>query len=167
MAASVGFAEVSGNRPAFPRLIAPPASSPAVRAVMQSNRASGTMPELALRSELHRRGLRYRVHHEPVSGLRCRADIVFSRPRIAVFVDGCFWHRCPLHGTSPQSNAPYWQVKLDRNVARDKRNDTALAAAGWIVVRVWEHEKVEDAADRIATLVTQVLARTAIDSTEH
>lgn len=111
------------------------------------------MPELALRSELHRRGLRYRVHHEPVSGLRCRADLTFPGPRLAVFVDGCFWHRCPEHGTSPESNAPYWQAKLDRNVARDRRNDAALAEAGWTVVRIWEHESVVEAADRVARLV--------------
>ena len=140
------------------RLPQPPApSTPGVRAVMQGNRAVDTLPELALRSELHRRGYRFRKAAAPVKGMRCRADIVFARARVAVFVDGCFWHRCPEHGTSPRTNSDYWQVKLDRNVARDRRNDDALAASGWAVVRVWEHEDVLDAADRIeATLDRRV-----------
>jgi len=135
---------------------------------MQGNRASDTGPELALRSELHRRGLRYRVHYTPVVGLRCRADVVFPKARIAVFVDGCFWHRCPEHGTSPTTNAPYWQAKLDRNTARDRRNDIALVEAGWTVVRVWEHERAQDAADRVEWLVQQVVGegRTVVSAVE-
>ncbi|MGI8519748.1 MAG: very short patch repair endonuclease [Actinomycetota bacterium] len=108
-----------------------------------------TIPELALRRELHRRGLRYRVDLAPLKGLRRRADVVFTRHRLAVFVDGCFWHRCPLHGTSPKNNADWWRVKLDRNVERDKNTDAALAGAGWTVVRVWEHEEAKVAADRV------------------
>jgi len=127
----------------------PPPSTPGVRSVMQGNRGADTRPERALRSELHRRGNRFRKTVAPVKGLRCRADIVFARARVAVFVDGCFWHRCPEHGTSPRTNSDYWQVKLDRNVARDRRNDDALVASGWAVVRVWEHEDVLDAANRV------------------
>jgi DNA mismatch endonuclease, patch repair protein len=137
----------------------PPPSTPGVRAAMQGNRAADTRPELAVRSELHRRGNRFRKTVAPVKGLRCRADIVFARARVAVFVDGCFWHRCPEHGTSPRSNSDYWQIKLDRNVARDRRNDHALAASGWHVVRVWEHEDVLDAADRIEAVLQSRVPR--------
>lgn len=132
---------------------APPAGSLSVRRVMQRNTSTDTKPEAAVRSELHRRGLRYRKHSRPVSTIRCRADLVFAKARVAVFVDGCFWHRCPIHGTSPRSNSEYWAAKLDRNVARDRANDAALRHAGWRVVRVWEHEEPEAAADRIARVV--------------
>src|SRR5438105_437916 len=104
----------------------PPASSPAARATMQANRRRDTGPELALRRELHRRGLRFRVDHPPVSGLQCRADMVFTRARVAVFVDGCFWHGCPEHGTLPRANGEWWRAKLEANAARDRRNDLAL-----------------------------------------
>lgn len=120
---------------------------------MQANRGSDTRPEVALRSELHRRGLRFRKATAPASGVRCRADLVFTRVRVAVFVDGCFWHRCPLHGTQPQTNSEYWQAKLDGNVARDRRNDRALLDSGWVVVRVWEHEAVAAAADRVEAAI--------------
>jgi DNA mismatch endonuclease (patch repair protein) len=116
---------------------------------MRANRGHNTGPELALRRELHRRGLRYRVHTAPVPGLRCRPDVVFSRARVVVFVDGCFWHRCPAHGTSPAANGEWWRRKLDTNVARDRRNDRQLSQAGWSVVRVWEHEDPTEAADRV------------------
>lgn len=134
---------------------APPASTSAVRAVMQGNRSADTRPELALRSELHRRGLRFRKHLAPIRGLRCRADVVFQTERVAVFCDGCYWHRCPDHGTEPATHSAYWTAKLDRNVVRDRRNDEALAAAGWRVVRVWEHEDATAAADRVETAVRE------------
>jgi DNA mismatch endonuclease (patch repair protein) len=120
---------------------------------MRGNRSVDTRPELALRSELHRRGFRFRKAAAPVPGVRCRADVVFARARVAVFIDGCFWHRCPEHGISPRTNTDYWQAKLDRNVARDRRNNDALQASGWTVVRVWEHEDIVDAADRITDLL--------------
>lgn len=104
---------------------------------------------MALRRELHRRGLRFRVDHSPVVGLRCRADIVFTKARVAVFVDGCFWHRCPDHGTLPRANGDWWRAKLDLNVARDRRNDESFEAAGWRVIRIWEHEPLFEAADRV------------------
>jgi DNA mismatch endonuclease, patch repair protein len=110
---------------------------------MRGNRGADTAPEVALRSALHRRGLRFRKNVQAVPGLRCRPDVVFTARRVAVFLDGCYWHRCPEHGVSPRRNAGYWSAKLDRNVARDRRNDEALAAAGWKVVRVWEHEPIE------------------------
>jgi DNA mismatch endonuclease (patch repair protein) len=122
---------------------------------MQGNRKRDTRPELALRSELHRRGLRYRIDAKPVGSLRCRADIVFRRQRVAVFVDGCFWHGCPEHGTRPRTNASYWSAKIARNVERDRLNDAELSGAGWTVVRVWEHELPSDAANRIARLLAR------------
>ncbi len=117
---------------------------------MQGNRGRDTRPELAIRSELHRRGLRYRVDVQPEKGLRCRADVVFRRQKVAVFIDGCFWHGCPDHGTKPTTNASYWKAKIARNVERDRRNDTFLGAAGWTVIRVWEHDPPREAATRIA-----------------
>src|SRR5262245_53662406 len=99
-----------------------------------------TAPEVNLRRELHRRGLRFRVSSPPLEGLRSRADIVFIGPRIAIYVDGCFWHSCPEHGTVPSSNREWWSHKLERNRARDRACDQALSSAGWRVVRVWEHE---------------------------
>ena len=107
---------------------------------------AATSPELALRRELHRRGLRFRVNDPRLPG---RPDVVFPRAKIAVFVDGCFWHRCPDHGTLPRNNRTWWQRKLDRNVSRDRANDTALAELGWKVLHVWEHEAVASAADRV------------------
>jgi len=121
---------------------------------MRANRARDTGPELGVRRELHRRGLRYRVHGQPVPGLRCRPDIIFVRERVAVFVDGCFWHLCPEHGTSPAANGEWWRHKLEANVERDRRNDAALGAAGWHVVRVWEHEAPVEAADRVSQVLT-------------
>jgi DNA mismatch endonuclease (patch repair protein) len=120
---------------------------------MRANRSRDTVPELALRRELHRRGLRYRVNHRPLPGLRCTPDILFTRARVAVFVDGCFWHRCPEHATSPAANGAWWRDKLAANVARDRRNDAQLNTAGWRVVRVWEHEDVGQAADRVMEAV--------------
>ncbi len=124
---------------------------------MQANRSVDTRPELALRSALHRRGLRFRKHVSPVPGLRCKADIVFPAARIAVFVDGCFWHGCELHGAIPRANAAYWRQKLGANVERDRRNDRALGEAGWNVIRVWEHEDVAEAAQRVEARVRQAL----------
>jgi DNA mismatch endonuclease (patch repair protein) len=120
---------------------------------MQGNRSRDTAPELALRRVLHRRGLRYRINATAQPGIRCRADIVFRCPRVAVFVDGCFWHCYPTHGTRPATNAEYWQAKLARNVERDRRTDLALEAADWTVIRVWEHEQAAAAADLIEGIV--------------
>jgi DNA mismatch endonuclease (patch repair protein) len=97
---------------------------------MLGNRAIDTSPEVALRRELHRRGLRFRKHVMPVPGLRCTADLVFPAARVAVFVDGCYWHRCPVHATTPKRNVEFWAAKFARNVARDRLHDRALADAG-------------------------------------
>jgi DNA mismatch endonuclease, patch repair protein len=121
---------------------------------MKGNRGSNTRPQLALRSELHQRGLRYRIGYPiTVDGRRMRPDIVFTRARIAVFVDGCFWHRCPEHGTTPKSNNWYWTPKLDANTARDRGDDEALTDAGWMPLRCWEHEPVTDAAARVVDAI--------------
>jgi DNA mismatch endonuclease (patch repair protein) len=125
----------------------PVPASQAVRERFQRMPSRDTLPELALRRELHQRGLRYRVDIAPLAGLRRRADIVFTRQRLAVFVDGCFWHRCPDHGTDPKNNADWWRAKLDKNVQRDRDTDAVLVAAGWLIVRVWEHTEPVRAAD--------------------
>lgn len=124
----------------------PPASSPAVRRFMSNLPTTGTGPELALRHELHRRGVRYRVN---VTSLPGRPDIALTRARIAVFVDGCFWHGCPEHAVAPKANADWWRSKLDANVARDRRSDQRLKEAGWLVIRAWEHENPTNVADVI------------------
>jgi DNA mismatch endonuclease (patch repair protein) len=117
---------------------------------MRSNRRTGTIPERRLRSELHRQGLRFRVDHPiDASGLKVRPDVVFTARRIAVFVDGCFWHSCPEHGSIPKANADYWVPKLHRNTERDREIDARLNAAGWEVIRIWEHEDPTSAAKRI------------------
>lgn len=114
----------------------------------------GTTPELALRRELHRRGLRYRVDYRPdVPGLRSRPDVVFTKARVAVFVDGCFWHGCPAHATQPRHNADWWREKLSSNEQRDHRINLCLEESGWVVVRVWEHEDSVVAADRVQAAV--------------
>ncbi len=107
-----------------------------------------------MRSELHRLGLRFRKH-VPVhgAGRTTRADICFPRQRLAVFVDGCFWHGCPDHGTAPRKNTGYWGPKLATNRQRDRAVDAALSGAGWQVIRVWEHESPAEAARRIADVV--------------
>lgn len=117
---------------------------------MQANRRTGTKPEVALRSALHAAGLRFRKDYRlDLSGVKIRPDVVFTRAKVAVFVDGCFWHCCPVHGTQPTQNADYWTPKLERNIARDREQDAALAAHGWQSVRIWEHEELGAAVDRV------------------
>jgi len=117
---------------------------------MRANTKRDTKPELRLRSALHAGGLRFRKDYPiEVDGLRVRADVVFTRQRIAVFVDGCYWHSCPDHGTSPRSNTEYWSQKLRRNRQRDDRVNRTLTEAGWLVVRLWEHVVTEDAVSRV------------------
>jgi DNA mismatch endonuclease, patch repair protein len=114
---------------------------------MRANKRADTKPEIALRSALHRLGYRYRKDHrlDLTEGTRVRPDIVFTARKVAVFVDGCFWHACPEHGREPTVNEWYWAPKLRRNVARDRAADTALAAAGWRVIRLWEHMPLAEA----------------------
>ena len=126
---------------------------------MQRQARRDTKPEVALRRELWRRGLRYRIDVAAVPGRR-RADIVFTRGRVVVYVDGCYWHSCPDHATVPKANREWWVAKLRANVERDRDTDARLAAAGWQVVRVWEHEAPMEAADRIEATVRRRRAKT-------
>lgn len=142
------------------KLAPPNPTSAAASAVMRGNRRHDTRPEVAVRRELHRRGLRFFKNRRPVHDLRCEADVVFPRARVAVFVDGCFWHGCPDHGIRPTSNSTYWNAKIDRNAARDRRNDEWLRSTGWLVVRGWEHEPAERLADRVErALLTSTAGR--------
>lgn len=134
-----------GAKRAFPE-----ASSASAAAAMRANERVDTGPELRLRSALHRRGYRFRVDLPVRAGGRlCHPDVVFTRAKLAVFVDGCFWHRCPVHGEVPASHVSYWGPKLERNVQRDLRNTADLTSSGWAVVRVWEHETLDEAVHRV------------------
>lgn len=131
----------------------PPASSESVRMRMEAQRRRDTKPEVSLRRALFAAGLRFRVAY-PVPGLPRRSiDIAFPRQRVAVFVDGCFWHSCPQHGVSPKSSSDWWRSKLHQNTIRDAETNAHLVARGWSVVRVWEHEPIERAASTIIALV--------------
>lgn len=127
----------------------PEPSSDAVRRRFENQGRRDTSPELALRRALHALGYRYRVDHPPLAGLRRRADLVFTRQRVAVFVDGCFWHRCPEHYVPPKANAEWWETKIQKNVDRDRDTDRRLAEGGWTVVRCWEHAPVEAAVSQV------------------
>lgn len=117
---------------------------------MVRQKRSDTAPEVALRKELYRRGIRYRIDYQlPLHGVRRRADIAFTALQIAVFVDGCYWHACPVHATWPTASADWWRAKLEGNVRRDRDTDQRLAEAGWISLRIWEHDNPIAAADRI------------------
>ena len=149
-----------GGVPGSPSLSAvadyPHPLNPGRSANMRANRRKDTKPELALRRALHARGFRYRKDYRlDLTGARVRPDIAFTARRVAVFVDGCFWHCCPEHGSQPANNTWYWQPKLARNVERDRAADAALAEAGWRVVRVWEHEPVEAAVEVVMGALAQ------------
>lgn len=143
-----------------PQSSRPAPSTPIVSIQMSAQRRRETGPELALRRALHSLGLRYRIHY-PVPGVRrCTIDVAFPGRKIAVFVDGCFWHRCPAHRTVPKSNAAWWSAKLDSNVSRDRRIDDVLEQAGWHSIRVWEHESTADA----VALVLEAINRSDHDT---
>ncbi len=127
----------------------PGASDEVVRKRMRAQRRRDTKPEMALRRVLHAGGRRFFVDRAPLVGVRRRADLVFPRARVAVFVDGCFWHGCPEHGTVPKRNREWWVEKIDGNRARDRDTDRRLSEAGWSVVRVWEHDEATVAADHV------------------
>jgi DNA mismatch endonuclease (patch repair protein) len=128
---------------------APAPLNASVSAQMQRMPRERTKPEMLLRRELHRRGLRFRVNVKELPG---RPDIVFTRVRMAIFVDGCFWHLCPLHSTLPKNNAEWWKAKLNRNVERDREKDRMLRLLGWQVLHFWEHDDVHAAADHVQAL---------------
>ncbi len=133
----------------------PKPQTSAVSAVMHGNTGT-TAPEQRVRSTLHRRGMRFRKRKtiRLGSGRWTRPDATFPREQVALYIDGCFWHRCPEHGTEPRSNSTYWRPKLDRNVARDRDTEKQLRKLGWLVVRAWEHEDHDAIADRVETALT-------------
>ncbi|WP_079281272.1 very short patch repair endonuclease [Mycobacteroides abscessus] len=134
----------------------PSASSEPVRLRMSRQRRRDTRPELLIRRLLHSRGIRYRVNTRPAPGLRCNPDIAWRGLRLAVFVDGCFWHSCPQHATRPKANEEWWAQKLVRNVKRDRRIDEELKAHGWTVLRFWEHEEPVSVADAICKKLAEL-----------
>lgn len=134
---------------------------------MKSNRGRDTKPELRLRKILHARGLRYRVAARPIKGVRRTADVLFTRAKIAVFVDGCFWHGCPQHHTVAKTNAEFWAEKVAGNRRRDRDTDRLLAEHGWLVIRVWEHEAPEAAADVICAAWTERTARVPTTASDY
>ena len=126
---------------------------------MKAAKPRDTAPEKALRSELHKKGLRYRIDVRPVETLNRRADIVFRSAKVAVFVDGCFWHGCPKHGTQAKANAEFWRNKIKQNQARDAETNQLLKKAGWKVVRVWEHESPGKATEKILNIIIKQKAK--------
>lgn len=126
---------------------------PTTSARMARQATRDTEPELLLRRGLHRLGFRYRVDHALPGMPRRRADILFTRAKVAVFVDGCFWHGCPEHKTAPANNAAWWTAKLARNVERDRETDAHLRSLDWTVVRVWEHQDMTAAAHDIGRIL--------------
>lgn len=125
---------------------------------MVRQRRRDTKPELAVRRALHARGWRYRVDRAPLPGLRRRADVLFPRHRVAVYVDGCFWHSCPDHATTPKTNTTWWQDKLAATTGRDRDTDQLLETAGWHALHVWEHEAPADAVSRIESQLASARA---------
>jgi DNA mismatch endonuclease (patch repair protein) len=136
---------------------------------MRANRRTDTKPELALRHALHRLGYRYRKDYrlDLAGGRRVRPDIAFTARKVAVFVDGCFWHACPEHGSKPRANQWYWGPKLIKNVERDRINDAALILAGWTVVRLWEHVALDEAVAAVVAALTANGAPTANGATSE
>jgi len=140
----------AGREQAHEKGLYPAPLNPGRSRNMQANRRTNTKPEVVLRSALHRLGYRYRKDLLlRLSDSRVRPDIVFTARKVAVFVDGCFWHVCPQHGRQPTTNEWYWAPKLRRNMERDREADRALTEAGWQVVRIWEHESLEEALTKV------------------
>jgi DNA mismatch endonuclease (patch repair protein) len=133
---------------------------------MANTRAHSNAAELALRSALHKLNYRFRVNYKVVPGLRRTADIAFPSLRVAVFVDGCFWHACPVHGTWPKHNAKWWREKIEANRARDLDTNQRLKEHGWTVVRIWEHENAEVVARRLSHLLSSRKGRRSAKSSK-
>jgi DNA mismatch endonuclease (patch repair protein) len=137
---------------------APAASSPTVQRVMLANRSSNTTPERLLRSALFNAGVRFRRNVRPVANLKCEADIVLRKRRLCIFVDGCFWHGCPKHFGCPKTNSSWWNEKIEATKARDCNQSALLKAAGWNVLRIWEHEI---APTRVSSVVSRIKMKIA------
>ena len=134
---------------------------------MAKQRRRDTQPELRLRRALHAAGLRYRVNY-PVPGRPRRTiDVAFTRAKLAVFVDGCFWHGCPEHGTQPQANEHWWAEKLSANTRRDRDTDAYLRALGWTVMRMWEHEEPEEMAQEVAANLLRLHGRAGSEASDR
>ena len=133
----------------------PSPSSEAALKRMRAAKPRDTAPEKALRSALFRKGMRFRVDQKPIKELNRKADIVFRTTKVAVFVDGCFWHGCPIHGTQAKANAEFWKNKIRQNQDRDADTNKSLKKIGWKVIRVWEHENPEKAAKRISSIIVK------------
>lgn len=127
------------------------AASPAVRRNMQANRGRDTAPEMAVRRALHARGLRFRVQYRLPYLRRRSVDIAFTRVKLAIFIDGCFWHQCQTHYVAPKSNAEFWIAKVARNRLRDRETDNILIGNGWLVLRFWEHEEPKNIVNQIGS----------------
>ena len=132
---------------------------------MQANKSRDTSPELALRRELFKRGMRYRVGFAPLPGVRRTVDIAFPRAHVAVMVDGCFWHGCPEHHRTPKSHTEYWEQKVAHNQERDADTNQRLADAGWTVLRFWEHEPLPEVADAVEQAVAAARQASCRDMT--
>lgn len=138
-------------------------SSDAALSRMKAAKSRDTVPEKSLRSTLFKMGLRYRVNARPVKEFNRSADIVFRSAKVAVFVDGCFWHGCPVHGTQAKANAEFWRKKIERNKERDVETNQLLRKAGWKVVRVWEHENPDKASRKINKVINQGKAKKLLE----
>jgi DNA mismatch endonuclease (patch repair protein) len=133
---------------------APKPSDSATALRMRTQRQRDTGCEIDLRRELHKRGVRYRIDCRPIPEVPRRADIVMRAAKLAVFVDGCFWHGCPLHWKPPKQHSEWWEAKVAANIGRDKDTTAVLAGAGWMVVRIWEHEDAATAAEQIVNILS-------------
>lgn len=127
----------------------------ATRNVMRANRRSNTQPELRIRKLVHASGLRYRIDIKPEKDLNRRADIVFRKAKVAVFIHGCFWHGCPRHFKSPKTNKRFWDTKIERNIQRDKETRNILRKRGWQVIEIWEHQSSESGARSVVRVVNE------------
>lgn len=130
---------------------------------MRAVRRKGTKAEQALWEALTELGLSFQRNQRPIPSLRREADVLFRREKVAVFVDGCFWHGCPLHGTQAKANAGFWERKISRNKERDRETNEILASTGWFVVRIWEHVEPRRAAGRVVDIVRSRSERVSLD----
>ena len=144
-----------------PTVKTPKSRSIAVRNVMRANRGVDTGPEIRLRSLVHKAGLRYAIDVRPEPDINRRADIVFRAAKVAVFVNGCFWHGCPKHYSAPKSNKRYWSAKVRRNRERDAETRVLLKRRGWRVLVFWEHQPVQPCSERVVSIVSERKKRAA------
>jgi DNA mismatch endonuclease (patch repair protein) len=134
----------------------PKASSFAAKRRMEAAKPKDTLPEIKLRTALEEIGIHFEVDVKPIENLQRRADILVREDKIAVFVDGCFWHGCPIHGTQAKANAEFWADKIKRNKERDADTNRRLEADGWTVIRIWEHDDYIEAAKKIAQMIERI-----------